>query len=67
MPTDTHAKLISLFLGAFVLFNFPIISILGKYTTSSGIPLLYIYLLILWIILIIFTYRIIRRKNNNSL
>jgi hypothetical protein len=63
MPVDTHPKLISLFLGAFVLLNFPIINILGKYTTRSGIPFLYIYLLALWIILIIFTYRVIRKKN----
>ncbi len=65
MPTDTQAKQISLFLGAFVLLNFPIIHILGKYTTKAGIPLLYIYLLVIWIVLIIFTYRVLRRNNTD--
>ncbi|KAA3634156.1 MAG: hypothetical protein DWQ02_11895 [Bacteroidetes bacterium] len=64
MPSDTQAKLISLFFGAFILFNFPIINILGKYRTASGIPLLYLYLPIIWILLIFFTYRIVRKKIN---
>ena len=63
MPTDKKAKLISLFFGAFVLMNFPIVSILGNQKGGGGIPLLYFYFFFLWIIIIVITYRIVERKN----
>lgn len=65
MPTDREAKLISLFFAAFVLLNFPIISILGNQPPAGGVPLLYIYLLILWVGIIFITYRIIQGKNKS--
>lgn len=63
MPTDKESKLISLFFGAFVLLNFPIIRILGNGSQLGQIPLLYIYLFLLWAVMIGITFWIVERKN----
>ena len=62
MQKDRSAKLISLFFTAFVLLNFPIISILGNQKQFKGIPVLYLYFFLLWVAIIFFTYRIVERK-----
>jgi hypothetical protein len=65
MPTEKEAKLISLFFGAFVLLNFPIVSILSNQKGIGGVPLLFYYFFFLWIIIIVLTYRVVERKNKS--
>lgn len=49
MASDKSYKLISIFLLAFVLLNFPILGIFTGDMIWFGIPALYLYLFIIWI------------------
>lgn len=56
---DKKYKLVALFFIALLLFNFPILGIFSSTQRVAGIPLLYLYVFIVWLILIIFTIWII--------
>ena len=45
-----------------VLFTYPLISIANRAALAFGIPVLFLYILIVWIIAIIVLYRIAERK-----
>ena len=45
-----------------VLFTYPLISIANRAALDFGIPVLFLYILIVWIIAIIVLYRIAERK-----
>ncbi len=54
MHTDKTSKIISTALLVFILLNFPILGLFGKPYFLFGIPLVYLYIFVVWIGLIIF-------------
>jgi len=50
----------------FIAFTYPIISIANKATLIYGIPLLFLYILIIWVIAIIVMYRLAERKQKKA-
>jgi len=62
MTDNGKAKLIGLFFGAALLLNFPMLQIFGKDQTVLGYPLLYLYIFVVWLLVIIMTYRLIRKN-----
>lgn len=62
MQTDKTSKIISIAFLVFVLLNFPILGLFGKPYFLFGIPLLYLYIFIVWIIMIIFLAFMMRDK-----
>ncbi|NBB29021.1 hypothetical protein [Cellulophaga sp. BC115SP] len=49
-----------------LLYNFPIISIFNLDTQIAGIPSLFLYVFVLWLILIIVIYLNVRELNKNQ-
>jgi hypothetical protein len=49
-----------------VLFTFPFISVANRSTLVAGIPVLFLYILIVWVIAIIVLYRIAERKQKKQ-
>jgi membrane protein YdbS with pleckstrin-like domain len=45
-----------------VLFTYPVVSIANRSALAAGIPVLFLYIFIVWIIAIIVLYRIAERK-----
>ncbi|MEM1322983.1 MAG: hypothetical protein AAGG75_22145 [Bacteroidota bacterium] len=66
MSSNRTSKLIGLFLLGLILLNFPIINLFSKEDFLFGIPSLYIYLFLVWLLLIIFIAMIVRRKDNKK-
>ncbi|MDX9786452.1 MAG: hypothetical protein RBT11_06740 [Desulfobacterales bacterium] len=48
-----HDRLISLFLLAVVLFNYPVLSLFSRPVMVFGFPLLYFYIFFIWAVLIL--------------
>jgi uncharacterized membrane protein (DUF485 family) len=48
------------------LFTYPFISIANKAAVVAGIPVLFLYILVVWIIAIIVLYRIAERKQKKQ-
>ena len=61
--TIANQKLIGLFLLASVLLNFPIIGIFGRSVLVMGIPLLYLYIFLVWLLLIVAIAMVVERQN----
>ncbi len=59
-------KLIGLFFLGIVLLNFPIINLFGKNQFIFGIPALYAYFFLVWLVLIIFIAWTVRSKQNDK-
>jgi len=59
-------KLILISILLFIAFTYPIISIANKATLIYGIPLLFLYILIIWVIAIIVMYRLAERKQKKA-
>ena len=55
-------RLIGIFLLGFVLFNYPLISLFNLPSRVWGIPLLYAYLFMGWLLLIVLTVLITRTR-----
>lgn len=66
MPNDKASKVISLAFLAFILFNFPIIGLFGKEFFLFGLPLLYLYIFVVWLGLIITLAIILRKKHKQD-
>ena len=49
-----------------LLFTYPFISIVNKTTLVGGIPLLFLYILVVWIIAIVVLYRITEGKQKKK-
>lgn len=49
-----------------VLFSYPLISIANKAALLFGIPVLFLYIFIIWIIAIVILYRIAERKQKKT-
>ena len=47
-----HQRLLALFLLFLMLFNYPVISIVNRPVLVGGIPLLYLYLFLAWLLMI---------------
>lgn len=52
---------------AFLFFNYPLISIANQPKLFLGIPVLYLYLFILWITIIVISSLIINRNSSNDI
>lgn len=63
---DRQARLIGLFLLGVLLFNFPILGILGNGEKWGSIPGLFIYIGIAWIVLILLLYWVMRDIPGNT-
>jgi Na+/melibiose symporter-like transporter len=63
-----NQKLIFLSILLLILLAYPFISLANKVQLLFGIPILYLYIFIVWIIAIIICYRIVERnqKENNE-
>lgn len=66
MSKDRAYKLTGLFFMALLLFNFPLLGLFGRGAAIGGIPLLYLYLFLVWGILIFLTMRIAGSTDNNK-
>jgi len=53
MPSRKTARILALFACAFLLLNFPFLGMVGKDLNVHGIPVLYVYLFLVWLFLII--------------
>lgn len=53
MSTGKRTKLGALFVLGFILLNFPFIYLFGKDYQVWGIPLLYFYIFVVWLVLIL--------------
>jgi len=55
-------KLILFSVLLMILFTYPVVSIANRSALAAGIPVLFLYILIVWIIAIVVLYRIAERK-----
>lgn len=62
MPKNRVAKIVSGALLAFILLNFPILGLFGKPYFLFGLPVSYLYVFIVWLLLIVFLYQMLRDK-----
>jgi Ca2+/Na+ antiporter len=61
-----NQKLIFLAILLLVLLSYPFISLSNKAQLLFGIPMLYLYIFIVWIIIIIISYRIVEKKQKQN-
>lgn len=69
MPsTDENKAGLLLFLSLLsaLCFNFPIVQIFGKAQLVAGIPMLYFYLFLVWLLVIVATWYVLGRDKNPS-
>jgi len=66
MTANKSSRLVGIFLLFFALLNFPIIGLFNKKLIIGGIPLLYLYLFLVWLIFIIFMFLIIRKTSKTN-
>lgn len=52
-PDKKAEKLVFIFILGFILFHYPVLSLLNLKITIWGIPLLFLYLFLVWALLII--------------
>jgi len=45
-------RLVAVFLLGLLLFNYPLLALFNRPTETSGIPLLYVYIFVAWMLLI---------------
>ncbi|HMO38967.1 MAG TPA: hypothetical protein PKC76_12510 [Saprospiraceae bacterium] len=64
MANDKSWRLIGIFLLAAVLLNFPILGIFRSEMQVLGVPLLFGYLFVVWLLLIVMTGWIVEKRNN---
>jgi phosphoglycerol transferase MdoB-like AlkP superfamily enzyme len=59
---DYKLKLIGLFILAFLLFNFPLLGLFSDLRILLGLPVLFWYLILSWVLIIFFTARLVKFK-----
>jgi len=59
-------KLILISILFLILFNFPILSIFNIGGSINGVPTLYMYVFLVWILFIVAIYRILRKEDKES-
>jgi hypothetical protein len=62
MSSDRNAKLVGLSLLALLLFTFPLLEIFGKESYVLGLPLLYIYIFVVWLVIILILRQIFTKR-----
>jgi|APTNR8051073442_1049403.scaffolds.fasta_scaffold00317_34 hypothetical protein len=55
MVNDKTAKLALLFVLAAILFNYPVLGLAGQDSRVGGMPVLYVYLFVAWLLIIVVT------------
>ncbi|HEX4857584.1 MAG TPA: hypothetical protein VFV17_01105, partial [Usitatibacteraceae bacterium] len=58
-PVRRGPRLIAIFLLGFVLFNYPVLALFNVQSMVLGIPLLFIYLFLAWLVLILLMFWVI--------
>ncbi len=61
--TITSQRLILIFIGGCLLLNYPLLSIFNRSRLIAGIPVLFFYVFAAWLLLILLTALVLRRKN----
>ena len=59
-------KLIFISILFLILFNFPILSIFNMGGNVNGIPTLYMYVFVVWILFIIVIFRVLRKEGREG-
>ncbi|MES2520263.1 MAG: hypothetical protein V4585_19245 [Bacteroidota bacterium] len=49
-----------------ILFNFPVLSIFNNGGTINGIPSLYLYIFVVWVLLIATIFRVIKKESKEN-
>jgi hypothetical protein len=62
MSADRNTKLIGLFVLSLLLFTFPLLDLFGREQYVFGLPLLYVYLFVVWLVVIILLRRLFRKQ-----
>jgi predicted permease len=63
METHKDQKLLIISCLFLVLFTFPVLSIFNSESSIKGIPVLYLYIFIVWILFIIIIFRVIKKES----
>ncbi len=64
MKNDVEGqRLVALFLLGWLLFNYPLLSLFAGTVTIAGIPLLYLYLFLVWALLIALMALVVERRS----
>jgi Ca2+/Na+ antiporter len=63
---SNNQKLIFLGILMLIMLSYPFISLANKAQLLFGIPMLYLYIFIVWIIIIIILYRIVEKKQTKN-
>lgn len=66
MSSDKSAKLIGLAVLGFLLFTFPFLELFGKVKFIAGIPLLYAYIFLTWLIIILLVRQILSQQKKGQ-
>ena len=66
MSKDNAYKLGSLFAIALLLLNFPLIRIFSKDGLLFGIPILFLYIFVVWLLIIVITFLIQKASKKNK-
>ena len=52
MPSQRTSLLIAIFVAAFLVLQYPLITIANRATSVRGIPFLYLYIFVVWLLMI---------------
>ena len=66
MANLKRQRLIGLFFLGLILFNFPIIALFSEAGWFFNLPVLYVYIFLAWILIILSTALILKRKTEQS-
>lgn len=61
-----RTKLLALGFFAFVLLNFPFLSMYNKNYMLGGVPVLYVSLFFVWVFILVFLLIVLKYKNKNE-
>lgn len=64
MSNDRNAKLVLLAMVAFLLFSFPILYIFGGELFLWGMPVLYVYIFVVWLLVISITWYLFSKEEH---
>lgn len=59
-------RLVAVFLGGWIVFNYPVLSLFDRAATLLGIPLVFAYLFLAWAVLILLMAWVVERQPDRS-
>ena len=59
-------RLVAVFLGGWIFFNYPVLSLFDQFSTLFGVPLVFAYLFIAWAVLILLIAWVVERQPDRS-